>query len=353
MLRFAPFFLFCLAVVGAALAKGTPTMGPPARPALARAIAPCDAKCDWIVLQGFIDKTTLADFRKLLKTLGRAKPPVFLNSGGGDVDSALEIGRLIRAKGLDTAVAASTLAEGPPPPGKAAPVRAQSTAVRAFCASACSFVLAGGVRRLVGRGVPVGVHEIVIPEQDAEQRVRFYLTQTFRLGRKVISKQIVFVREQKFTRHIQRHDAPEAHYRKVAAYFDAMKVDAKKLVALMKTATPEQISWLSAASLTETRLATETNYADSLLALTPPPAPPPRQVAEAQSVAAPRAGAIEMEPLLINTGSSPSLVFLPLGAAAALLVAIFVSAPPPRRNKPGGAQQSAKRRPGDGDGAAA
>jgi len=62
---------------------------------------------------------------------------VALDSPGGVVDEALAIGRLIRAKGFDTSVAAGAL-----------------------CASSCPLVFAGGKERLATAQSAIGVHQI-------------------------------------------------------------------------------------------------------------------------------------------------------------------------------------------------
>jgi hypothetical protein len=361
--------IFAFLLGGEAIAEETPLPGPPAQPVLARASAPCETKCEWIVLQGFIGKTTLEGFRRIVKSLGAAKPPVFLNSGGGDVDSALAIGRLVRRAGLDAAVAATVFAAGAPQRGPVpqgsgaaqsadapklaatlrqksqgealpAPVRAQTTPVRAYCASACTLVLAGGVRRLVGWGVRVGLHEMVIPEQDAEQRVRYYQTRYVKIGNKIVSKETRFVSEVKSTRHLQRQKPQESRYRMVAAFLDEMSVDSKKVVALMRTAAPESIRWLPASDVKETRLATETSYADSLLGLTAAP----RVVAKGASGAPSSPHALEPKsepgsgttPLPALNAESPwSNAVQYFGAVAGSLAIMFLATRPRRRKTSG------------------
>lgn len=61
---------------------------------------------------------------------------VAINSPGGSVRDALAIGRALREAGLNTEIAAGDI-----------------------CFSACPYVLAGGVTRVVGEGAQVGVHQ--------------------------------------------------------------------------------------------------------------------------------------------------------------------------------------------------
>jgi hypothetical protein len=69
---------------------------------------------------------------------GLADPPTAfaLHSPGGDVDEALDIGRIIRASGSPVVIASG-----------------------ASCFSACPYILAGGATREVSRGALVGVHQ--------------------------------------------------------------------------------------------------------------------------------------------------------------------------------------------------
>lgn len=75
-------------------------------------------------------------FAEALDAASPALQAVYLDSPGGYVADALEIGRLIRDRGLDTRMTASDI-----------------------CLSACPFVLAGGVKRQVENGAQVGVHQ--------------------------------------------------------------------------------------------------------------------------------------------------------------------------------------------------
>ncbi|MCT8162165.1 hypothetical protein [Pseudoruegeria sp. SHC-113] len=89
-----------------------------------------------LLLSGTIGEGDAARFAAHLAE--RATPParIALHSPGGIVMEALEIGRRIRADGLDTVV----------PSG-------------AYCLSSCPYILAAGPDRAVGQGGVVGVHQ--------------------------------------------------------------------------------------------------------------------------------------------------------------------------------------------------
>ena len=75
---------------------------------------------------------------------------VLLSSPGGNVESALALGRTIRAHGFDTAV------------GR---LGADGGIAASYCASACVFVYAGGVDRRDIVGSRLGVHRFAMAQQ--------------------------------------------------------------------------------------------------------------------------------------------------------------------------------------------
>ncbi|BCG79901.1 COG3904 family protein [Mesorhizobium sp. 113-3-3] len=88
---------------------------------------------DIITVTGVIGPNDDAQFNQIAATTGQAI--VLLNSEGGSVLPALEIGRAIRHKGFATAVASDTL-----------------------CASACALTWLAGTPRLAGQSASIGFH---------------------------------------------------------------------------------------------------------------------------------------------------------------------------------------------------
>jgi len=242
---------------------------PPARPVLVRMNGPCPKKCEWIAIQGAIDKTTLAGFEALVATLNGAKPPVFFNSVGGEVGPAVLIGERIRQLGLDTAIAATRIA----PPGRGFPASSPSTLPRAdvvvsgrgFCSSACTFAFAGGVRRFAPLETSLGLHQMIQPEQDVRQKVAVFQRENVTVGGKVVGQAPRLVGQEIVLRHLPRQAPPESVYAAVGAYFAKMGVDAGKAVALMRKMTPDKMDWLTPEEMLQTRLVTERRRADALL----------------------------------------------------------------------------------------
>ena len=116
----------------------------------------CEPTCpEWISAEGAIGAKTPALLKATLKTLGGRKLPIVVFSSGGDREAAMTLGRLIRRGGLDVAVG-RTWFVGCRPEEKDCKVndgkgshflgRALSGG---YCASECTLMLAGGVRRFV------------------------------------------------------------------------------------------------------------------------------------------------------------------------------------------------------------
>jgi hypothetical protein len=238
---------------------------PPARPVLVRWFGACPKKCEWIEIQGVIDKETPAAFERLIASLGKSKPPVFFWSQGGDVAAAMALGGLIRAHGLDTSIAAARLAPQRAGPASSVMLGELVVSARAFCASACALAFAGGVRRYAPLETSLGLHEMVRPEQDVSQKVKVYETRDWTQDGHVVARATQLVREETVLKHVPRQQTPEGDYRIVADYLTKMGVDGQKAVALMRVASPQKMDWLTPEQILGTRLATERKRADALL----------------------------------------------------------------------------------------
>lgn len=268
-----------LIVSNAAARPKAPDFGPPMRILIVRGAGPdCPSSCpEWISLEGAFVKETPALFRKALEQVGARKPHVLVSSGGGMVDAAMEMGRMLRAKGLEVSVA-RTLVE--PPAENTAPKKTSQSAVavveggrpsvsNAYCASACPLLLAAGKARHVALYARVGLHKMVVPEHDETQHVRYVQTRTLTLGDQVISKQTRVVGEQDVVTHIGRHSTSEMDYREVAAYLDEMGLPSAKVVEFMHKASPDGMVWMSRQGLADTLLATDAQTPEAALGLAP------------------------------------------------------------------------------------
>jgi len=266
--NFLGLFALIPALAAAPALAGVPPASP-ARPFLVRVNGSCPKKCQWIAVQGAIDKTTLETFEALVATLGSAKPPVFFNSVGGDVGSAVRMGERIRELGLDTAIAATRvdqrdvgiLGESPEDAPRANVVVSE----RGFCASACVFAFAGGVRRYAPLETSIGVHQMLQLEQDVQQKVAVFKRETVSVGGHVVVQAPWLSGMGIVERHLPKGAPSDAVYAAAEAHLTKMGVDGPKALVLMRKMKPDKMDWLTPEQIVQLRFATERKRADALL----------------------------------------------------------------------------------------
>ncbi|MEI9430751.1 hypothetical protein [Mesorhizobium sp. Cs1299R1N3] len=115
----------------------------------------CNPDCpEWISAEGAITGQTPQKLRQLLATLGNRRLPIVISSRGGDLSSALAMGRLVHERKLDIAVARTDFVDCDPGVWNCLATEGAyaglSIDAGAECDSACALVVAGGARRLVG-----------------------------------------------------------------------------------------------------------------------------------------------------------------------------------------------------------
>jgi hypothetical protein len=171
--------LIASALAGAARAQSAPepkgpaaNLLPPIMFYLAKgAPGACGPGCsEWIAAEGTIDPAAEPKLWELLRKLGNdRKPPVYFHSPGGDVTAGLQLGRLMRARGLTVGVGwtlpATCDRQDPGAPACDAlkragrEVAAELDISAGFCASSCSYAILGGATRYIGVGAKVGIHD--------------------------------------------------------------------------------------------------------------------------------------------------------------------------------------------------
>jgi hypothetical protein len=158
----------------------------------------CEPTCpEWISAEGEITGATPAAFARVFKAMGKKKLPIIIRSPGGSINAALDIGHVIRKRGLDVAVGA-TLFQGCSPVDKGCKLTANQNGTYrgaaldygGFCYSACPLILASGKTRLASYGTDVGVHQ---PKTIWTQQ-RYTYRETYRIingKKKVLSRKII------------------------------------------------------------------------------------------------------------------------------------------------------------------
>jgi hypothetical protein len=124
----------------------------------------CNPDCpEWISAEGSITAQTPEKLRQALDAIAGRRLPIVINSQGGDVESALAAGRLIRERKLDVVVAHTDFVDCDPSAECLAKDGVHSGLTiesESECASACPIMVAGGVRRLIGPAVRLSVSSV-------------------------------------------------------------------------------------------------------------------------------------------------------------------------------------------------
>jgi hypothetical protein len=169
---------FCLfmtiTITSGRAATSPPALTEPMSFVLVRSVtADCEADCpEWIAAQGEIKPGTARIFEEFLTKLDGRPRPILINSRGGATDDALEMGRVIRARKLSVAVAATRLFEAPtdynlaPAPAQT-PKLGTGDSYPSQCLSACVYVLAAGIERYASPLAVIGIHQAhrrIVPE---------------------------------------------------------------------------------------------------------------------------------------------------------------------------------------------
>jgi len=125
---------------------------------------PCESgACEqYLLARGAVDPDTPGRFREAWQFL-RARqefPRIYFHSPGGNLQAALELGRLIRAAGLDTRVG------GPYLEGNGIGQPPRVLVRQAACVSACAYAFLGGVSRSLGENALFGLHQFFAKDGD-------------------------------------------------------------------------------------------------------------------------------------------------------------------------------------------
>ena len=257
----------------------------------------CEPHCtEWIAAQGQIDKSTPGQFKKVFAQLGNRKLPILIHSGGGSVDDAIAIGRMIRAKGLDVAVTKTEFAPCAPTDTACRKKVAKGGLIgtpkarQSVCASACPLIVAGGVRRYIGPWTGLGLHQIT-SYQTHIKVFRTYQVTTRKVWGAPVEVKRTLIGEQKIAEKTVKTETKAGTYENVRQHFVAMGVDDSVMPLLMATPSTS-IRWLSRAELLQTRMATDIVMTGEtvIAAAFPPktePAPPENPAATSPALAPP------------------------------------------------------------------
>ncbi len=216
--------------------------------------AACRPDCpEWISAEGKIVTGSADALERTLDAARGRRLPIVINSAGGSVDDAMAMGRLIRARSLAVVVAHTTLS----PCAKGATTCGEAKGVvdarGAYCASACTLALAGGVERYISPQSYIGVHQMTEVIKQT-QVTKLYKIHYLKFAGIKLELSRNYVGEQKSTT-IAKLAADDSVDYGVADYFAEMGV-ADPVMKLTMTTPPKSIHWMSADELRQSHLAT-------------------------------------------------------------------------------------------------
>lgn len=179
----------------------------------------CEPSCaEWIAAQGAFVKGVARELEKLLAGLDGRRLPILFMSGGGDMNEALAVGELIRARNLDTAVAFVDAA------GRFRP---------GVCLSACPFAFAAGLRRYAPSGARIGLHRVLQKRTTVTVHRKYLVRQRVTETETTTDRQLVSERRE--TRTSTREGSNPELQRRLRAYLNRMGVSPALLVRMDET----------------------------------------------------------------------------------------------------------------------
>ncbi|WP_411962294.1 hypothetical protein [Mesorhizobium sp. CA4] len=257
-----------LATLNAAAKEIPPDYGPAMRFVVVRSSAPgCEPNCpEWISAEGTIEAGTPALLKRLLKTLGGRQLPIVVNSPGGNVDAALQLGRMVRKNKLDIAVGITEFSGCSPGTkncrdndGKDQPYSGVAYDSGAMCNSACPLMFAGGIRRVVGEWAYLGVHQITT----TYQREKLLYRTTYRIvsgKKKIVSTRVV---SRKSAGSYKTYEMSKAVEKRLSAYLKEMGVE-QGVLSVMKATPASDIRQIEPEDMLEMKLVTSLDSLDLL-----------------------------------------------------------------------------------------
>ncbi len=221
---------------------------------------------DWISVEGWIGKDSASDLRIVLDSLGNRKLPIVLDSSGGSVTAALKMGEMIRAARLSVAVGHTWHCSDPKAKCNSISARTlewEGTVepAQGVCYSACSFILAGGIRRMLSPFGYLGVHQTVLVQGETLTQDEL-IYKTIHGKHRVVDRYVV---SSKTLSERRTPDLSEATRNKYLDYFKEMGVD-PSIVDMMMSAPPDKLRMISADEAIKIGLLTDQDSAYDLVA---------------------------------------------------------------------------------------
>jgi hypothetical protein len=142
--------------------------------------------CEWISIDGRISPSAPDTFLQFLRQMDMTDShiDIYLNSGGGNLQAAMELGRTLRRLKLATYVGRSVEIRG----------KYYSEIKNGSCVSACAYSFIGGIKRRAEKGT-VGVHRFYDPRSVGRSQERIFSADDFSEQQKLSAAVLEYVTE--------------------------------------------------------------------------------------------------------------------------------------------------------------
>jgi hypothetical protein len=227
----------------------------------------CEPNCpEWIFARGQIVPGSAQKFKDIVDLAGTPGVPLIIQSAGGDMKEAMEMGHFIRKHMMDVAVGFAY--EIPCKEGDVSCRRAliHNHAARgfvstqpSFCASACTIVLASGVSRIAAANSVIGTHQCV--NKAITQKIFYAEEYTMVNGVKVLLSKTETRRETVFGE--QATQTSIAFEADLLQYLTSMGIE-KNFLDYFDKAPPSDIYRMTLKDRAATRITTQTLAPETL-----------------------------------------------------------------------------------------
>lgn len=224
----------------------------------------CEPTCpEWISAEGTITDNSPVAFRKILERIGGRKLPVIVSSAGGSIKAALELGELIRQKGLRTIAGQTDMWNCVPSDPECRPAdglyRGEASS-SGFCHSACTIMFAGGLERRAAQYARLAVHMPYTLEKSVQN--------VYERKYKIVNGKKVRAKGKRMKKRIIRDTIKPISAREldqIGDYFGRMGVS-RAIIEMYRSTPPQDMRMLLQYEIRELNLVTDRGGVEALVA---------------------------------------------------------------------------------------
>jgi hypothetical protein len=200
----------------------------------------CFGECPkFIIVEGAIVNSSFNVLREAIEANPQARI-IVLGSPGGQLETSIAMGQMIRQKGLDVIVARFEIDNCFDSPGNCKGATPAGRLEQGFCASACVNIFAGGVKRTLWSGSRLGVHRYMSTRRITRVLQRFR-TETRKHPDGRVEQKRFLMSESKRVKTLNQEQI--SGYDSTRNYFESMGVDPDLTDEIVKTPN-NSVKWI-------------------------------------------------------------------------------------------------------------